>query len=538
MDRSTPLRDARRVYTLGMTRLLAALALAAVSAAPSAAAVASARVQLAPSGFAASAPAAASLAPAALSAPNVVPLFAPSASVAAPISAMPAAAAPAFAPAALLPAPLSTLPSRLAAVPVPAAAAPVPASAEGDLAPAPRSKSGPRLAASSDAGASFRAALTAVKAGPDGFSVLLDGTPTRDALRAVGATDGLLLSRRTADGRWRLTKAGAPGLSAAPLDADFSILGRPTAGRPAAADLASTEGRVGRFAIASPKGVHEWNSDMPRGAAAALDTPWGRLLARAAGPLYRRLLAAFGVASEKRAWEKVAPEWLSAAAPVDARHMAETVIPAWMAEELPVTAAKLGLSLSDERRADILERSKVWVYKWHSGMTYEIGGGLPDGHYDPKFGIRVMLKLNWRALKDPQAHFKVLFAHEYTHWLQNEGLVTRRYGIEIPAVAVEQLRAMELVGWEGMKGRKVGFIADGNLDSFENGREWARGDMSDETALVFRGVLGGVAYEVGRIAGRPEAAWEFLNLVIAEKGGMKARDAYERVTGSKPGAAR
>ena len=235
--------------------------------------------------------------------------------------------------------------------------------------------------------------------------------------------------------------------------------------------------------------------------------------------------------SEERAPSSLKPALRTAKkATGDAERMAST-IPSWMREELPVTAAKLGRELPPDYAADVLARSNVWVYKWHSRWTYEISGGLPDGHFDPKFGIRVMLKADWRKLKDPETHFRVLFAHEYTHWLQEEGLVTRRYGGEIPAVAVEQLRALELVGWEGMKEGRVGFIAEGNLQSFEHGREWARGDMKDETQLYFRGVLGGAAYEVGRIAGRPEAAWEFLNLVIAEKGGLKPREAFERVTG-------
>jgi hypothetical protein len=216
---------------------------------------------------------------------------------------------------------------------------------------------------------------------------------------------------------------------------------------------------------------------------------------------------------------------------VEASEMASTRIPAWIREELPIAAAKLGRALPPDYEADVLARSKVWVYKWHSRFTYEISGGLPDGHFDPKFGIRVMLKMDWRKLKDPETHFRVLFAHEYTHWLQNEGLVTYRYGGEIPAVAVEQLRAHELVGLEGMKAGRVGFIAEGNVQNFESGRAWARGDMKDESQLYFRGVLGGAAYEVGRIAGRPEAAWEFLNLVIAEKGGLQPREAFERVTG-------
>lgn len=219
--------------------------------------------------------------------------------------------------------------------------------------------------------------------------------------------------------------------------------------------------------------------------------------------------------------------------PGDADRMAQTLIPAWMKEELPVTAAKLGRAAPADYLKHVLSRSNVWVYKWHSRWTYEVPGGLPDGHFDPKFGIRVMLKLNWRKLKDPETHFKVLYAHEYTHWLQDEGLVTNRYGGEIPAVAVELLRAVELVGLDGIKEGRVGFIAEGNMQSFQHGRDWARTDMKDVTNLYYRGVLGGAAYEVGRIAGRPEAAWEFLNLVVSEKNPMSPREAFERVTGLK-----
>jgi len=219
--------------------------------------------------------------------------------------------------------------------------------------------------------------------------------------------------------------------------------------------------------------------------------------------------------------------------PGDADRMSKTLIPEWMREELPVAAAQLGRPMTPEYKEHVLSRSNVWVYKWHSPFTYEVPGGLPDGHFDRKFGIRVMLKRDWRKLKDPEIHFKVLYAHEYTHWLQDEGLVTYRYGVEIPAVAVEQLRAVELVGLKGMKEGRVGFIAEGNIQNFESGRQWARGDMKDTSALYYRGLLGGIAYEVGRIAGRPEAAWEFLNLVIAEKGALSPRDAFERVTGLK-----
>lgn len=574
-----------------MSRTLRALVLVLFAAAPSAAA----RVELVPeTGLAPSAPSAAA---AAMALPgSVAPsLLAPSLAIApsaaplavAPAVVMPLAAAPAIAaPAAAMPAaPASPAPlarrgdhptlAQTVAAPMPAfskmsggessAAAEKDfaeraqlgaAGTEGTLAlaasmpePAPRrlhllKAATPREAARAGnvlpfAGVDFngdflRAAAAKVAAGPAGGTLALDFKPGPKSLVELGKTDGILLIRGRADGKWKLVNAGAAGFTAPAEDFDLAVLGRASgSAAPSAADLRASEGRAARFAIASPRGLHEWNPDMPEGAGRALaETAWGRLAARAAGPFAARLLSLNGVASERRPWARVAPDWIEAGeAPAAERQLAGTIIPGWMRAELPLTAAKLGLKLSAAEQADILARSKVWVYTWHSRWTYEISGGLPDGHFDPKFGIRVMLKTDWRKLKDPKTHFRVLFAHEYTHWLQEQKLVTYRFGIEIPAVAVEQLRAMELVGWEGMKARRVDFIAEGNLGSFESGRAWARGPMTDETALMYRGVLGGVAYEVGQIAGRPEAAWEFLNLVIAEKGALKARDAFERVTG-------
>ncbi len=211
--------------------------------------------------------------------------------------------------------------------------------------------------------------------------------------------------------------------------------------------------------------------------------------------------------------------------------MARVVIPAWASEELPVVSRLLGRPLDAQRRAAILARTNVWVYRWHSHWTYEVSGGLPDGHYDPRFGIRLMLKRGWRRLKDPETHFRVLMAHEYGHWLQNEGVLTQRLGVEVPSVAIELLRGVELVGLDGLKAGRVGFIHRGALDAFESGRRWAQGDMADATALMYRGILGGAAYQVGVDAGRPEAAWEFLRLVAAERDALSAREAYARVVG-------
>jgi hypothetical protein len=383
-------------------------------------------------------------------------------------------------------------------------------------------------------GARMREALKTLASSPAGTTLDLDFSPAPESLQAL--TDGVLLYRSRADGRWHVAAAGADGFSAPSGDFDAAFLGRSAAPAPSAADLRASEGRSARFAVVGPRGVVEWNSDMPAGAADFLDGTAGRILSRVAGAVgaYPRLLAARGVTAEARDWAGVPADYIEeGSSPAAERQLAGAIIPGWMREELPVTAGKIGRAHPPEYVESVLARSKVWVYTWHSRWSYEISGGLPDGHYDPKFGIRVMLKTDWRKLKDPESHFKVLFAHEYTHWLQNEGLVTRRYGGETPAVAVELLRAVELVGVDGMRAGRVGIIHEGTLKAFDEGRQWAHGEMKETSSLYYRGLLGGVAYEVGVIAGRPEAAWEFLNLVMAEKGALTPREAFERVTGVK-----
>lgn len=384
-------------------------------------------------------------------------------------------------------------------------------------------------------GAKMSSALDALATKNAGESSPLSFAPTPASLRVLASRGGATLTRERGTDSWRLTRGG---LSDVAHDFDLVVIVRRDGpSGPTPAELANSDGRDARFVLATRGGAVEWNSDLSGREVPALTAgAWNSALTRAATALgqYPRLLAARGVALETRAWARVDAAWLDAGrAPVAEGQMERTMIPAWMAEELPIVAAKVGREAPPEYRAEVLSRSKAWVYRWHSRWTYEIQDGLPDGHYDPKFGIRVMLKSDWRKLKDPRNHFRVLFAHEWTHWLQNEGMVTRRYGVETPAVAVELLRGIELVGVDGIKAGRIGIIHEGTLNAFEDGRRWARGDMSELSTLYYRGTLGGAAYEVGQIAGRPEAAWEFLNLVMAEKNQVTPREAFERVTGRK-----
>ena len=144
-----------------------------------------------------------------------------------------------------------------------------------------------------------------------------------------------------------------------------------------------------------------------------------------------------------------------------------------------------------------------------------------------------MVKPDWRRIPDLAANFRPLFAHEYVHWLQNERFVSTKFGAEIAAVAVEVLRAVELVGLDEVRAGRAGTVHAGIMSSFDGGRVWAREGFKNETAPYMKGVLAGAAYEAAQAAGRPEAAWEFLNLVIAGKGALEPAAAWARVVGAK-----
>jgi hypothetical protein len=325
----------------------------------------------------------------------------------------------------------------------------------------------------------------------------------------------------TPDGRWLLSPREGDGAAAYPTPAE----------------LEAAAGKEGRFFVFSKGGIVEWNPVMAPGAPALLRSPLGRLAAKIPG-LYGLALSRAGVAVRRSSWNEVVEAGLGAGeAPVNETVLIEKTIPAFIAEEFPLVAAKLGRPVDAAYAADVLKRSNGYRMYWHSATTYKDHPdniGIPDGHFRADFGIRLMVKPDWRGLKDLSANYRPLFAHEYVHWLQNEGHISNKYGAEVAAVAVEILRAIELVGLDAVRAGRAGTVHAGNLASFEGGRETARAGFKNEsTAFYSKGALAGAAYEAGQAAGRPEAAWQFLNLVIAGKGALEPSAAWARVVGSK-----
>jgi len=393
------------------------------------------------------------------------------------------------------------------------------------------------------------AALKELDAAPAGTVLPLSFVPSEKSLKALSELPHeVFLHRRKSDGKWLLARGDQHGVSGEWEDYDLALHNHPTArlgihsmhsAYPSPKDLETAAGKDARFFVISEEGVVEWNSAVPRGIASSLSDGWfGRVVMRLTFPsLYPSLLARRGVAAELKPWRKVDSAWLeNGEAPVNEAVLLAKTIPAFIASEFPVIAAKLGRKVDAAYAADVLKRSNGYRMYWHSASTYKdhpANLGIPDGHFRFDFGIRLMIKPDWRKLKDLSANFRPLYAHEYTHWLQNEGFVSNKYGAEVAAVAVEVLRAIELVGLEQVRAGRAGTVHAGVLSSFESGREWARAGFTNDTLPYSKGALAGAAYEAGVVTGRPEAAWEFLNLVIAGKGALEPAAAWARVTDAK-----
>ncbi|MEQ1920246.1 MAG: hypothetical protein ABL955_13715, partial [Elusimicrobiota bacterium] len=399
------------------------------------------------------------------------------------------------------------------------------------------------------AGALMKSALKTLAASPAGTILPLDFIPTDKSLRVLSElTYEVFLHRRKSDGKWLMASGDRHGVSGKWDAYDLALHNHPEtrmgayslhSAYPSPEDLETAAGKEARFFVLSNEGVVEWNSSVPKGIASSLSsTRFGRFVMRLTFPaLYPTLLARRGVAAELKPWRKVTTEWLeSGAAPLNEKIIIEKVIPALVAEEFQVIAAKLGRSVDAAYKADVLKRTNGYRMYWHSSYSYKDHPdhvGIPDGHFRSDFGIRLMVKPDWRRIPDLAANFRPLFAHEYVHWLQNERFVSTKFGAEIAAVAVEVLRAVELVGLEAVRDGRAGTVHAGIMSSFDGGREWAREGFKNETAPYMKGVLAGAAYEAAEVTGRPEAAWEFLNLVIAGQGALEPAAAWARVVGAK-----
>ncbi len=395
----------------------------------------------------------------------------------------------------------------------------------------------------------MRAALSRLAALPAGEIMELDFAPGPKSLRVLSELDHeVFLFRDRASGRWRMAAGDRHGVSGDWGDYDVAIHNHPHAtlgaysiysDHPSPTDLETSRGKDARFMVVSRDGVVEWNSDMAEDAAEKLgSTFFGRMVMRITFPsLYPALLARNQIAVKSTSWRRFNQAMLDThERPINERILTETLIPRWVAAELPLVAAKLGRPLDAAHAADVLKRTVGYRLYWHSAWTYKDhpdGQGIPNGHFRKDFGIRLMITPGWRSLKDLETHYRVLFAHEYTHWLQSEGYVSARGGAEAEAVAVEFLRAIELAGLPAVEAGVTGTIFDNQLRHFADGRAGVSGAWP-ATGLYTRGALAGAAYQVAQDAGRPEAAWEFLRLVTAPDGALEPHAARDRVLGRRP----
>lgn len=216
-----------------------------------------------------------------------------------------------------------------------------------------------------------------------------------------------------------------------------------------------------------------------------------------------------------------------AASPVSAAKLAETSQtmerfgPAF-AEEAALAADRLaGRNLTGAEREDAVARTKFVTAGLWKRLFNEFGVmfSYPDGVARPDLSIE-LTRTDPRRLPDEEAHYRSLFAHEYTHRLQFEGDVTRRLGIEAPPVAVELLRGIELVGLDALKAGRIPFITQNVLDGFEAGRAWAKlaaEGRFGEAAFHFKGALAGAAWELAKRTLRAEDAWEFVRRVASQR---------------------
>lgn len=179
-------------------------------------------------------------------------------------------------------------------------------------------------------------------------------------------------------------------------------------------------------------------------------------------------------------------------------------------DELGVVEPKLrGLALSKERRDDVLARTRFQEVRW-----WKPGADRGDTHGVARRdgSITVNVHGDWRRIRELGAHFRTVFSHEYTHRLQFEGEFTRRWLDEPSAVATHFLRAIELLGLEALAREAINFIHQGSLDTFQRGRDWVHKTPEERRGFqgfYFPGAIAGAAYELARLTGRWEDAWEF-----------------------------
>ncbi len=217
------------------------------------------------------------------------------------------------------------------------------------------------------------------------------------------------------------------------------------------------------------------------------------------------------------------------AVPMDAEALENDFLPALISGELDRAAERLlGAPLPPEKKAAVLAETSVKRIRWFHHVFNDTLP-VPDGVTYEDSRISLSLRPGWKKYPSVEDHFRVLMTHEYVHRLQNEGVYTRAFGSEIPAVAAELLRAIELAGLERLKAGHIKFIGEGVLGSFEEGRAWARGERSYAVGFYFKGFLAGAAYELAQMTGRPNDAWKFLRKTAAPANKETPKEIFERI---------
>lgn len=220
-----------------------------------------------------------------------------------------------------------------------------------------------------------------------------------------------------------------------------------------------------------------------------------------------------GLAPNRR--ERVLAELESTvrAAPKDValRHALQGLV---LRDELSIVEPKLrGLPLTEGRRDAVLAKTEFHDIRWWDYLIGRVAHPEAYGVAKPAdLSIHLHIHRGWRSMPSLIQHVRAVFSHEYTHRLQFEKEATTAYGAEIPAIATEMLRAVELAGVDALGGGTFAGIGKRLVDRFDEGMKWmsmASHEGPIPTTLYFEGFLAGASYELARLSGRWADAWTY-----------------------------
>lgn len=325
--------------------------------------------------------------------------------------------------------------------------------------------------------------------------------------------------------------------SPAPLAASAVALAVPTLSLSPSAALVPMVAPAAPAAPAAPEAPRTLIESLTEAPLPKADLPAGEASAAAESDFMARAQlgevhkGASSVEVAGRGWfERLAPGRSKRAAESHAKAAELGALPA---DELAAVAERMrGEELTEAqsraKAVDFKFRVQRWFESFYNDVTEDFTAA-PDGVCYRDSRIELFLKPDWRKYPSLTDHFRVLITHEYAHRLQNEGLYTRRWGVEIPAVAVELLRAVELAGLDRLKKGHISFIGEGVLGSFESGRAWARSSSEETMGFYSKGFLAGAAHELALKTGRPDDAWEFVRRVSSGKKEESPRAVYDEI---------